>query len=488
MRLNRFFAFSAASPFWHDLFQVLLVFGLGCAIASQTAFAFMVGEPELLSAPGQVLRVDLPLRSIQAHELRNFDVQLASKKTFETAGLSFDPRLEGLTAKLESTAGGQAVIHLTGTQPMPEGFIGLLIEIRWNQRRMLQQIGLQIDPGAPGQNTISTPQRIEVVSGDTASKLLLSHSAGLDSLNQALMALLEANPDAFEAHNVNRLRAGAVLVMPDAETIATVQPEVAQEQIQMQAQEFAVYRQELLKHLIDSPDANTASSSSSGKVQTPPVDQLNKGDRLTLSTPEHSTEDQLAMQRQAQAAADRAAEINQNIQELNKLAQASAGAGIDVTGQQQQPAIKPAVAWATLAMLIALMGLGLWRLQHQKKTIHPGFSLNLPSIDSLQPLDEAHAKLSIPITAVQLQDAVMPPIQAEPKPIDFGGLSLDLETSNQAVKPRSIEDAVELRMELAELLWQSGLKYTAKELVSEVSLQASADWQLKAQLWLSQKA
>ena len=57
--------------------------------------------------------------------------------------------------------------------------------------------------------------------GDTLSQIA-RNLAGMDghSLDQTMLALLQANPEAFIGENVNRLRAGAVLRMPAQETLS----------------------------------------------------------------------------------------------------------------------------------------------------------------------------------------------------------------------------------------------------------------------------
>lgn len=57
--------------------------------------------------------------------------------------------------------------------------------------------------------------------GDTLSQIARGLS-GMDgySLNQTMLALLQANPDAFIGENINRLRAGAVLRMPAQEALS----------------------------------------------------------------------------------------------------------------------------------------------------------------------------------------------------------------------------------------------------------------------------
>lgn len=56
--------------------------------------------------------------------------------------------------------------------------------------------------------------------GDTLSGIAAAMDRGGRSLDQTMLALLEANPEAFIGGNINRLRAGAVLRMPEDDEMA----------------------------------------------------------------------------------------------------------------------------------------------------------------------------------------------------------------------------------------------------------------------------
>ena len=70
-----------------------------------------------------------------------------------------------------------------------------------------------------------------VRSGETlssiAAEVLASQGEGGQRLDQTLVALLRANPEAFIGGNVNLVKAGAVLRIPDGETIAAYSPDEA---------------------------------------------------------------------------------------------------------------------------------------------------------------------------------------------------------------------------------------------------------------------
>ena len=66
------------------------------------------------------------------------------------------------------------------------------------------------------------PDQLRVQSGDTLSELAAGLAAGRDyTLDQTMLALLRANPEAFIDDNINLLKSGAVLRIPDAGEVAS---------------------------------------------------------------------------------------------------------------------------------------------------------------------------------------------------------------------------------------------------------------------------
>lgn len=92
----------------------------------------------------------------------------------------------------------------------------------------------------------ATATPIEVITGDETrtvrqGETLGGIAAGLDrgfSLDQTILALLRANPEAFIGGNANRLRAGAVLRIPDNAGIAQYTPDEAAVVVREQAAQW----------------------------------------------------------------------------------------------------------------------------------------------------------------------------------------------------------------------------------------------------------
>ncbi|MDI9330244.1 MAG: FimV/HubP family polar landmark protein [Alphaproteobacteria bacterium] len=473
---------------------------VGALLASPAAWPLTLGEPSLVLGTSGAWVAELPLRGLKVVRLDDVKARLAPASAWALAQMQApDPkdfqlsivRLEsGPTLRIESSTGG--------------GFIDLLIELQWPRGRLLREIGLLLDPGAASsvQSHVSVPGSIGVQSGDTAGALALSHLDAGASLSQALLALQQANPDAFLGGNINRLRAGATLKLPDAEQIKAVSPDEAREAMAQQMEEYAQYRSELAAQ--SAPGTDPSQQVASGKVQLPQRDKVQApGDRLTLSAPETGPGDQIAAQREAQQTAQRAAELNRNIQELNRVMQSgppgdSPGLASPLplpapsapSGLIDAWAKHPNTPWAALALVLLLAAGISWRALRRpmvadtQNKVSPAlkvdFDLNLPGPDSLPPLPESVHRAPTPVvrasTAVPTASAFTP---GNP----MAGLSLEL--TDQTDLPA---DANEVRWELIQALWQRGMTETARVLARELQEQAPPEWSQCAHMWLDERA
>jgi pilus assembly protein FimV len=82
---------------------------------------------------------------------------------------------------------------------------------------------------------------LEVRSGDTLSAIA-TRVGGTGTLDQTMIALLRANPEAFIDGNINRLKAGAVLRMPGGDAMTELDAHQASAIVHTQIQEWRVSR------------------------------------------------------------------------------------------------------------------------------------------------------------------------------------------------------------------------------------------------------
>ena len=171
-------------------------------------------------------------------------------------------------------------------------------------------------------------RKVTVQAGDTAGKIAAANKPASVSLDQMLVALLRANPDAFIAGNINRVKTGAVLDLPSAEQAALVEPGEAGRTVVAQSRDFNDFRRKLAEGVPTSQVA-AADRQASGKLQARVEDKKPAAaapDKLTLSKgaiQAKAAEEKIARERQAREAATRVAELNKNIAELSKVGAAT---------------------------------------------------------------------------------------------------------------------------------------------------------------------
>jgi pilus assembly protein FimV len=132
----------------------------------------------------------------------------------------------------------------------------------------------------PEQKTVSAEQPETtygpVKSGDTLAKIAQKVAHPRVQLNQMLIALHRANRKAFSDNNMNRLKAGPILRIPDASEVATISPDAADKEVKMQTANWEAYRQKLAAE-VDSATSSAdeeSAQTATGKISTMIEDKL----------------------------------------------------------------------------------------------------------------------------------------------------------------------------------------------------------------------
>jgi pilus assembly protein FimV len=224
-------------------------------------------------------------------------------------------------------------------------------------------------PQAPAPVASSAPGNVRVHSGDTLSKIALASKSSAVSLDQMLVALLRANPDAFVAGNMNRLKSDVDISVPAGGAADAIDQQEAHREVVAQSNDFAAYRSRLAQVATGTTPvpAQQATAAGTGKV-TPKVEDKSgaqkPGDQLKIAKAEAAKtaaaaaqakkDEEIARQRAVQEQKDRAAALekaNADIRRANELAAAKAAAekaAADKAAAQKAAADKAAAAKAAI--------------------------------------------------------------------------------------------------------------------------------------------
>lgn len=196
---------------------------------------------------------------------------------------------------------------------------------------------------APAKQAVAPAQVSEtgvtVKRGDTLSKIANKTKEVDVSLERMLVALYRANAEAFDGKNMNRLRVGKILRLPQSEEVGGIQQVEAEKEVRAQVADWNAYRQQLAA-ATGQPGEQRAKQEVSGKISTSVLDKapaaketakevlkLSKGeapgDRASAGgkakDKNAKEEESVAKGKALQEAEQRAALLEKNIKDMQRL-------------------------------------------------------------------------------------------------------------------------------------------------------------------------
>ncbi|PVZ68876.1 FimV/HubP family polar landmark protein [Pelagibaculum spongiae] len=326
--------------------KLTLAFGWSLAVMSPGASALILGDIESTTTLNQPLTAEIPLYSVLEEDKENILVALGTQKDFSRFGIERPFFLTDLNFRLVPR-GNSMVVVVSSTQDIKEPFLDFVVTIDWPGGKLSRPYTLLMDPpvfaeqralrqqqvvAAPVSRAVSKPatvaakpiQRSEQVqskptsvasvrpetykvsAGDTLWGVARQLRPDSDvSVQQTMLALLDNNPDAFSRGNINGLKKGAVLRVPDKSEINQSSHRSAVKQIIGQNKSWQD-RTTVAASQSEAP----ASIDRSTPVSQP--QQTNEG-RLSLVTPKQ-TDNSAATAEQGAATGDaRIGELETNI-------------------------------------------------------------------------------------------------------------------------------------------------------------------------------
>ncbi|MEO1767560.1 FimV/HubP family polar landmark protein [Thiobacter aerophilum] len=116
----------------------------------------------------------------------------------------------------------------------------------------------------PAVSATGQQKTYKVKPGDSLARIAQQFKPEGYSLEQMLVSLFEANRQAFEGNNMNRLKSGQILRVPDAADVAAVGRDQAVREVKAHAADWNAYRQKLAAAATSQPAE--AAQEASGKI------------------------------------------------------------------------------------------------------------------------------------------------------------------------------------------------------------------------------
>ena len=469
--------------------------GLGLALLSNAALALGLGEIKVKSQPGQPLLAEIPIISSEPGELEQLRARLASPTTFERVGL---PRPQGLVNELDFSVAldeaGRPVVRVTSRTPVDVPAVNFLIEVDWGQGRLVREYSalvsapgtlaaagqpvidapvaaptdtiarpvqpvmatppesvpaertpLPAPPRAPAPAPVAAAPAPQVAPGDALAPVRrgqslsqvaapLARAQGY-TLDQAMVALLRANPEAFINGNINLLKQGAVLRVPESAEAQTIREDEAAALVRSQIAEWRRARAPIPQPAAvvePAPAATTAppaprtapvadarleiapaAAGTSGSGTQSGVSAGGEGEMLANEQLQQSKEDLAAREAEVQELRSQVAELEKLKAQQEKLL---AMKDSDLAAAQQRLAQGsggeggvPVWAWAGFALLF--VGALAWGFAQRRQRIAPAPVPRNP-VFGHAPADSRAAEL-----AAAMPQAATPEAEPAPSPV-----------------------------------------------------------------------
>lgn len=208
----------AVSPMW-------LTIGVSLATLMGGAMAAQPGHGRVNSAPGTPLEVSIPLRGLTADDIKVLTASVADAAAWAQAGLTLPAALETLSVTVEpGFESSSRTVVLKSTKAVNRPVIDVLIRLSTaSGTRSIQSSYLVLTKDTSSGSASS----VRVARGDTLYAIALTKAVPNADIYQVMWAIYEANPQAFMSDNMNLLRVGATLNIPDAATMRAVDAKYA---------------------------------------------------------------------------------------------------------------------------------------------------------------------------------------------------------------------------------------------------------------------
>lgn len=259
--------------------KLVLAIAAASALTSGMAQALGLGEVSLKSSLNQPLVAEIELLEVRDLATGELIPSLASPDDFTRAGVDRQFLLNDLKFTPVIKANGKSFIRVTSEKPVREPYLNFLVEVLWPSGRLLREYTLLLDPplyspqttaaaapkmpvAAPMPRPVAAarlapaPAAAPVVAASRPAAPVAASSNKLsgkeykttshDTLweiarrvpggtaHQTMLAIQELNPEAFIGGNINRLKSGQVLRLPDQAQINSRSPSEAIAQVNQQ--------------------------------------------------------------------------------------------------------------------------------------------------------------------------------------------------------------------------------------------------------------
>ena len=211
--------------------KLVLAIAAASALSSGMAQALQLGEMTLKSKLNQPLSVEIELLDVGGLSASDIVPSLASSQAFVDAGVDRQAFLDELSFTPVLNPSGRSVVRITSSKPLPDSYVRFLLQVQWSNGRLMRDYSVLLDPAKfeqkapeaiapaprlapPAASSVSKAAEHTTTSRDTLWEIAAKNRNG-GSIQQTMLAIQALNPGAFVDGNINRMKTGQVLRLPD---------------------------------------------------------------------------------------------------------------------------------------------------------------------------------------------------------------------------------------------------------------------------------
>jgi FimV-like protein len=308
-----------------------------------------LGKLHVISAIGQPLNAEIELIDIAEGEFDTLSAVVAGDQAYASLGLSKPGFYDQIVIQAAKNLNDLPVLVLSSPLSIDEPFLNILIQLSGSHTQIVREYALLLDHPAPVEQEVVSPSVdvpqpvVQELENQNVSQdqpyYQVSMGEGLVGIaqklgyevdvNKAIFALFKANPQAFNAQNINGLRQGAKLNIPSEAQVMAIDAAKAYQFVVEQNANWETYQAKLANAVIDKATVENEPNqqSSAGKLSS--EDKATDNKTIAVADPgkdvvklskagsqDQSVEDRL------NALQDEIAAHESSIQEANKKTQA----------------------------------------------------------------------------------------------------------------------------------------------------------------------
>jgi pilus assembly protein FimV len=292
-----------------------------------TVHAAGLGSMISSSKLGEPLNAEIELLAVTPGELSSIQAALASEQVYQDQMLEKPASYPFIKIEVGNNSKGQPILKLSSTQPITEAFLDMLIQVDWPTGRLVKEYTLLLDPpgfnsnyvsesaglpvtsqtaptttentsaaamsNEPSQPVVTAPKKpaksvaekpapkatqdessetpvnaLTTERGDTLYAIARQMKPDNVSTEQMLAALYQSNQQAFDGKNMNRLKVGKIIRMPDQATLDSISRPQARSLVAEHTSNWQAYKNSLAKVVKESAPSNAGGNTqqSAGKI------------------------------------------------------------------------------------------------------------------------------------------------------------------------------------------------------------------------------